>query len=167
MVEENDLSFHLRWLPPKPEPLAESWGGKGPRECHSTPSELQRGREGRGEKEAEGERAGREESRVKFSSSPFLVVRPAGSQGKFSPLHVPSPYHGFDLIRLLSRLQATHRQALKDYTWRANAFKTQPSTLHISPPNLEIMPELIRILQLGFLCIIPFQSSCLRSRSGH
>lgn len=89
MVEENDLSFHLRWLPPKPEPLAESWGGKGPRECHSTPSELQRGREGREEKEAEGERAGREESRVKFSSSPFLVVRPAGSQGKFSPFTSP------------------------------------------------------------------------------
>lgn len=89
----------------------------------------------------------------------FLVVRTAGSPGGNSVPSTSPSDHGFDGIRLL-RLLRPPRQGLTDYTLRVNAYKTQPSALHISPPNLERTPEpeLLRILHLGFLCITPSKS---------
>lgn len=101
-----------------------------------------RGREGgwggRGG-EAEGERAGRGESKVKFSSSPLLVVRTAGSPGGNSVPSTPPSTMAWTLSGSTA-CSRPPRQGLTDYTSRVNAYKTQPSALHISPPNLERMP---------------------------
>lgn len=101
---------------------------------------LQRGlqdRGGGGERSLR-ETSGREESRVRFSNSPFLVVRMAGSpQGKFRPPQcpitdlTPSAPPPSSLPRPPTDRDST------DYSLRATVFKTQPSTLHIFPPNLE------------------------------
>lgn len=113
--------------------------------------------EGRG---AEGERAGRGESKVNFSSSPFLVVRAVDSPGgKFSPPQRPPPIMALTLSGS-SACSRPPRRGLTDYTLRVNAHKTQPSALRISPPDLERTPEpeLLRILRLGSLCITPSKS---------
>lgn len=79
--KEKDLSFHLKWLL--------TLKAKGCPECSSNPLGASQdcGGGGKEEKEAEGERVGREESRVKFSSSPFVLVRIAGSSQEKSRPH--------------------------------------------------------------------------------
>lgn len=68
---------------------------------------------------------------LKFSHS---VLRIAGSlQGKFSP----SSHHGLDLIRLSSLPQTIHQQGLMMVVWEWIHSRPNPSTLHISSPNLE------------------------------
>lgn len=138
-----------------PEPVGREQRGKGVTECHSNPFRASRGRGG-GAVVAEEERAGREESRVKLSSSPFLVLRKAGSS-----VPVTSPFPS--LIQRQAAPQpapghpptGTHRLQLESEGFQD---PTQHSAYLTSKSRNQCL-----ILQLGFLCINPLQSSYLGS----
>lgn len=91
-----------------------------------------------------GERGWRRKSRKRGVKGQVLKFSfCSGKNSRFFSGEIQSPYtslsYGWIRLRQAPQPAPGHpRLGLKDYTLRVNAFKTQPSTLHISPPNLEI-----------------------------